>query len=138
MEAELNDNEELDSNLIELYSLLIDQLQKYNSILWQFPIAIMAANTFALDKLLEQPLILLCVAVIDAVLIYALRNLVRQQQAIISATKSVEENLKKTIHRKAIPNFESPIVRAPPLIVYALSAGTLILMIYSLVKVFGG
>jgi hypothetical protein len=46
---------------LKLYGLLIDQLQKYNSILWQAPAALLVANILALDRLAGKPSILLAV-----------------------------------------------------------------------------
>ena len=78
---------------LKFYQLLVDQLQKYNTILWQFPATILAANVFALDKFLQHPGVLLGIAFLDMVFCYALQRLVIQQEAIIRATQAAEKAL---------------------------------------------
>lgn len=48
----------------KLYALLVDQLTKYNTIIWQFPTALLAANAFAIDKAHDKPLALLVLLVL--------------------------------------------------------------------------
>lgn len=129
------DEKKIDDTQLKLYAMLVDQLGKYTTILWQFPTALLAANAFALDKFLAQPLMMLALAIIDSVLTYALHRLVIQQGAIITATKTSEAVLRESTYEAFIPKFSTTRVRAPLLIVYALWALTAALLVLSLIKI---
>jgi hypothetical protein len=131
----MSDEKKIDDTQLKLYAMLVDQLGKYTTILWQFPTALLAANAFALDKFLAQPLMMLALAIIDSVLTYALHRLVIQQGAIIIATKTSESVLRESTYEAFIPKFSTMRVRAPLLIVYALWALTAALLVLALIKI---
>ena len=62
-------------NQIKLYALLVDQLQRYNTIIWQFPTALFAANVLAVDRLANQPLWLLFVALLNLSMIFGFKRI---------------------------------------------------------------
>ncbi len=119
-----------DDNQIKLYTVLVDQLQKYNTIIWQVPIALMAANILALDKLLSKPVFLLAISIFNAALIFAFYKMVTQQRVLIEASRSAENELKKN-WLEFIPDFKPSKIRAPRLFVWILSLLNLGLFIYS-------
>ncbi|SRR6266542_5352440 len=131
------DETKLDDTQVKLYGTLVDQIQKYSTILWQFPTTLLAANAFAFDKFLALPWALLALAVVDGVLTYALYRLVRAQRAIIDASSAVEEMLRKTSYSTFIPQFKRGGVRAPPLIVYTFCLLTAALVVLSFSKLCG-
>lgn len=131
----MSDDKKIDDTQLKLYAMLVDQLQKYTTILWQFPTALLAANAFVLDKFLVQPFMLLAVAITDGVLTYALHRLVIQQRAIIDATKASEAILKESTYEAFIPKFSTTKVRAPLLIVYVLWTLTTALLVLALIRI---
>ena len=96
-----------DDTQLKVYTMLVDQIQKYNTILWQFPAAVLAANFLALDKFSPRPHILFCVAALDCILAYVFQRLVAQQKAIIKASRNMESVLKLTSYAEFVPNFGS-------------------------------
>jgi hypothetical protein len=51
---ELAPKDVLDSQ-IKLYALLVEQLQRYNTIIWQFPAALLGVNLVVVTPLASQP-----------------------------------------------------------------------------------
>ncbi|MFA6922210.1 MAG: hypothetical protein WC216_10225 [Gallionella sp.] len=131
----MSDEKKIDDTQLKLYAMLVDQLQKYTTIFWQFPTALLAANAFVLDKFLAQPFMMLALAIIDGVLAYALHRLVIQQRTIISATKASEAILRESTYEAFIPKFSNTRVRAPLLIVYVLWTLTSALLVLAIVKI---
>ncbi len=87
----------LDSQ-IKLYSLLVDQLQRYNTIVWQLPTALLALNLVVVGQLANQPgqpWWLLGVAAFDGSMVYGFRKIVMRQSALIRATKLAEDRLRR-------------------------------------------
>jgi membrane protein implicated in regulation of membrane protease activity len=80
--------------------LLVDQLQKYNPIVWQAPAALLAANILALDKLLlssevstaSKPWVLLALGAFNLAFIFALYL----ETAAVHARRRVYEQLRPT------------------------------------------
>ena len=130
-EAEMTSNPKPDDNQIKLYALLVDQMQKYNSIIWQVPTALIAANFFAIDKFISNPVLLFALTVFNTVLIYAFHRMVTQQRAIIDAARRSETELKET-YSTFIPSFSETKMRAPRLFVIALGALNVCLFIYAI------
>lgn len=108
-----------DDAQIRLYGLLLDQLTKYNTVIWQFPTALAAVNILVLDRLPEEPYALIAIAIFNAVLIFALHKLNVQHRAIIATTRQAEAELTK-VFPSFIPQFPTSRVRAPALIVWVL------------------
>ena len=132
---EMIDSPKPDDNQIKLYTLLVDQIQKYNSIIWQVPTALIAANFFAIDKFISYPPLLLALALFNAVLIYAFYRMVIQQRAIIDAARQSEAELKKT-YNAFIPSFSVTKIRAPRLFVYTLSLLDACLFAFGMYRLF--
>jgi len=114
-----------------LYSLLIDQLQRYNSIVWQVPTALMAADVIALQQLQDRPIAMLGVSQVSLVLSFAYYRMVRQQGAIIQATQQAETSLRET-HNAFIPQFSQSVVSARWLIVLGLTVFNIGLVVHAL------
>lgn len=90
-------NNEL-QNKIELYKLLLDQIQKYNTILWQFPTILSIANIIALFSIRDLNTIdanaITVFAIADLGLAYAFTKMVITQSKIIDTAKEAEEELR--------------------------------------------
>lgn len=123
----------MDDSKLKLYNLLVDQIQKYNAIIWQAPTALVAANFFALDKFLCNSALLLVLSIFNGVLIYAYHRMVIQQRAVIDATRKAEDDIKK-IYPAFIPEFRRAGIRAPSLLVYSLWALDLCLLVYAVIQ----
>lgn len=121
-------------NHINLYTALIDQLQKYNTIIWQGPTALIAANFFALDKFCSNPLLLFVLFIFNSVLIYSFHRQVINQRVIINTTKKAEDELRKTFGI-FIPKFPEPKVKAGSLLIWTLYMLNLMLLVYSAIIV---
>jgi len=122
-------------NEVRLYVALVDQLHKYNSIIWQAPTALLAANAFAFNYLRLLPLFLLGLSALDAALVFAFHKMVVQQKRIIAATQTAEEELKKR-YPAFVPSFQPSRVRAPDVMVLTLVALNLCILIYSIATLF--
>lgn len=124
-----------DDNKLKLYNLLVDQIQKYNAIIWQVPTALIAANFFALDKFFGNPAILLVLSIFNGVLIYAYHRMIIQQCAVIDATRKAEDDIKGA-YPDFIPEFRRTGIRAPSLLVYSLWILDFCLFIYAGTQLF--
>ena len=120
-----------EDNQINLYLALVDQIQKYNSIVWQAPTALLAANILALDKFSSNPFMLLVLSIFNATLIFAFYKMVAQQRTIIDASKAAEEILKAT-WPNFVPQFKKSKVSAPHLFVWTMGLLNLVLFVKAL------
>jgi len=122
------------SDHLQLYGMLIDQLKTYSNYFWQFPLALVAANSFAIDKFSAHPIILLFLSLLDAVFVYALHRMVSNQKAIIKAAQKAEVELRKTTAAGYLPDFPSGGLSAPTMLVCALGILTGIFFLYSVLS----
>lgn len=132
-------------NQITLYTLLVNQIQKYNAILWQFPTLLSAANIVAFTQLFESPFVLLGLSIINLSLIFAFYKMIIRQKQIIESTKKAEKKLKK-YYNDFLPNFnKSPKdwmvnesllkIKAPNIVFTTLLILNALLFIYSLNRI---
>lgn len=119
-----------EDGLLKLYGMLTDQLHKNSTLLWQIPTALFAANAFALDKFIIHPLLILFLSLFDLAMAHACSRVFASQRAIISATRSVEDELRNTSYKKFTPDFKASRVSAPGLIVKLLFFMTVALFLY--------
>ena len=98
---------ELEVNL-KLYEIYLNDLQKYSTIIWQFPTALVTVNVLAINFLIDKPHVLIFIPIVNSVLIHAVFKHVHHQKAIIEAIKRIERKLKDhdEIDEKVIPDFE--------------------------------
>ena len=115
---------------LRLYLALVDQIQKYNTILWQVPTALMAANLLALDRFANNGGVLLVLAIFDAVLIFAFYRLVQQQSILIRTSRQAEKALSGA-HAQYVPAFPERSISARWLLVGTLVVGNLALVGYA-------
>ena len=118
-------------NKIKLYIGLVDQVQKYSAIFWQFPTALLATNLFAFEKFVSHPGVLLGTTVLNGVLIFAYYKLVRTHRAIIEATQRAEAVLRAP-YGDFIPTFPDSKVRSPIVVAWTLVALNGVLVLYAL------
>lgn len=93
-------------NILKLYGIYSNDLQRYNTIIWQFPTALVTVNIFAINFFIDKPHFLLFIPLVNFVLLHALFKHTHHQQAIISALRKIEVKLQKHYDRDMIPNFE--------------------------------
>jgi hypothetical protein len=104
---------------IQLYGMLVEQIQKYNDVVWQFPTALLAVNLLAVDKLFGKPWALASVSLFNFGLIYAFYRMVVTQGKIIETAKEAEAELKLTFN-KFVPKFNKTTVSGRWLAFWAL------------------
>lgn len=118
-----------EDNQIKLYSILVDQLTKYNTIIWQIPTALFAANILVLEKMISKPYFVLTIFIFNSSLIFAFYKMIVQQRAIIDSVQNAEKTL-KAVYPDFIPEFKVSKVRAPRLFVWTLSLLNMSLFAY--------
>ena len=122
-------------DLMELYSVLVGQVQNYNSIIWQVPMALVAANFVALDYSTSQnPWALFALVVFNFAIIYAFYKMTVRQRAIIMATKAVEARLGSD-YGDCIPKFKKRGVSAPRLLIWVLALLNAALLAYAVLPI---
>jgi hypothetical protein len=122
---------------MKLYGFLIDQLTKYNTIIWQVPTALFAANILVFDKMIDKPYfpyLLLSIVIFNSSLIFAFHKMIVQQRAIIDAVRKAEKSI-VVEYADFIPNFKISKIRAPWLFVWTLCSLNLFLFLYSLYRI---
>jgi len=132
-----NESESHDDIQIKLYGMLVDQLHKYVTVFWQFPLALLVANFLALDKFLTHPKILLAVSVLDGILVYAFQRFVINQRAIIAAIKRAEKIIASTTYEPFVPKFVPVKFPAPFLTVTALWLFVVGIAVFSVARLVG-
>ena len=117
---------------IKLYATLVDQVQRYNSIFWQAPVALFAANVLSLAHLQTKPAFLLAAALFNAAFLFAFYRLVLTQRALIKTTKTAEATLRQRFP-ECIPTFDAHAVpvRAPIALLSLLAFLNLCLAMYA-------
>lgn len=118
-------------NQIKLYGFLVDQLTKYNTIIWQIPTALFVANILVLDKMISTPYFILPIIIFNGSIIFAFYKMIIQQRTIIDSVKKAESEL-KVEYPNFIPDFKVSKVRATWLFLWTLSLLNLSLIIYFL------
>lgn len=96
-------------NILKLYGIYLNDLKKYNTIIWQFPTALVTVNILAINYLLDKPHILFFISLVNFVLLHALFKHVHHQSAIICTLKKIEYELREHYDRDGrdiIPDFE--------------------------------
>jgi hypothetical protein len=83
-----------DDRQIKLYELLVDQILRYDAILWQLPTALIIGNLLAIEKFLTSPIPLSALAVFNLGLIFVFGRMVRCQTIITEATRNAEDRLR--------------------------------------------
>jgi hypothetical protein len=125
-----------DDNQLKLYAMLVEQLHKYVTVFWQFPLALLAANFLALDKFLCHPKIMFGVSLVDCVFVFAIRRLVINQRCIITAIRKAEAILSTTGYDAFIPKFGRPKLPAPTVTVWTLWVLAIGLVVFSAIRWF--
>lgn len=120
---------------LKLYGFMIDQLTKYNTIIWQIPTALFAANILVLDKMINRPYVIMAIILFNTSLIFAFYKMIVQQRAIIDSVRKAE-NVLKVKYQDFIPNFKASKIRATWLFVWTLSTLNLSLLIYTFYLIF--
>ncbi len=111
-ERELDTSVHLRDREIKLYELIVDQLHRYGSIIWQLPTALVAANLLAFQHASHLPLVLIGIALFNGAMIYVLHRMTTQQRALIEAARNAEAAL--GVHYPGfVPSFARAGVSAP-------------------------
>jgi hypothetical protein len=99
-------------NELKLYSLLVDQILRYQTIIWQIPTALVVANFLAIDKLANQRWEMAALAAFNMALIFVFWRMIVSQRKIIEATKNAESVLLAKF-KNFLPKFKPHHVVAP-------------------------
>lgn len=118
---------------VRLYSLLVDQIQRYNSIVWQVPTGLVAADVVALQQLNDRPLAMFGVALVSGTLTFAYYRMVVSQGILIRAARAAEAQLRDQ-YVGFVPNFPNAPVSSRWLIVAALVLFNVGLVIYAVMQ----
>ena len=105
---------------IKLYGVIVDQLHRCTSILWQAPIVLVAANVLALDRLYERPWAVLALGLFDAAFIFGLHKIVLRQRSLVVARRRAENMLGDEGLADFVPKFEASRLSAPRVMLIAL------------------
>ena len=94
-------------NILKLYGIYSNDFQKYNTIIWQFPTALVTVNILAINFFIDKPHLLLFIPlVVNFVLIHALFKHIYHQMAIRNALRKIEGILLDHYDRDMIPDFK--------------------------------
>ncbi len=123
-------------NKIQLYSLLINQIQKYNTIFWQFPTILSVANLVSIVQLKDYPPLLLGLSLLNLPLIFAFYKMRVRQKTIINRAKAAEKDLLSyREYSEYIPEFSEAKPEAPKIVLLTLSIMDIILLVYSITRI---
>ncbi len=116
--------------LIKLYKVQLGSLQAYNTIIWQLPTALFAANAFAFDKLSSTPEAFILIAVINyAQLLGVFPRHINNFQSVRDAVIEIEKKLSLS-DAYAVPKFKVPTIKSPDIIKWALVLANTALLAY--------
>jgi len=122
-------------NILKLYEIYSNDLQKYDTIIWQFPTALVTVNILAITFLIDKPHLLLFIPLVNFVLLHALFKHVHNQHAIIETLRKIEGKLREYYDQGMIPNFETKTrilkIKSAPLLSYSLLILNIVLLIYT-------
>lgn len=102
----MNNDNRID-RILQIYKIYSDDNQKYMSIIWQFPAAIISINIISINYFLNKPQVLLLISFANFALLHALFKQVYHQKAIINALKQIEVSLREYYYENMIPDFET-------------------------------
>ena len=91
---------------LSIYKIYSDDLQKYNSIIWQFPTALITVNILFLHYFFNNTHVLFFISLANFMLLHALFKHIHHQKAIINALKNIEIQLRNYYLDGIIPDFE--------------------------------
>lgn len=125
-------------NILKIYGIYSNDLQKYNNIIWQFPIALITLNVVSINFFLNKPYVLLFISMANLIMLHALFKHIYHQRAIIKALKQIENELRKYYNEDMIPDFKTnnKIIKIPSadLLFYTLLAMN---FVFLLIIIFG-
>jgi hypothetical protein len=101
----MNGDKNYIDRILEIYRIYSDDNQKYNTMIWQFPTAILSLNIVAINFFQNKPCALLIVSFFNFILIHALFKQVHNQRAIINALLKIEDRLREYYELNMIPDF---------------------------------
>ena len=131
----MNDTNNVEK-ILEIYKIYSDDNQKYNTIIWQFPTALITVNILAINFFLNKPCVLLIISFANFVLLHALFKHVHHQRAIINALKKIEDKLREYYDQDMIPDFKAKSrimkIKSAYLLSYSLLAMNFVFLVYTL------
>jgi hypothetical protein len=126
--SQIHDGNPKTSDLLTLYGNLVNQIQKFNDVIWQFPSALLLANLLLLKDNLDFWPGMLAILIFNFAAIYAFYKMVFSQKDIINATKALEAKLNSEFPGY-IPMFPYRGPSAPKLLLLSLSLLQVILIV---------
>lgn len=92
--------------ILELYGIYSDDNRRYDTIIWQFPTALITVNILAINFFLNEPLVLLFIPFANFVLLHSLFKHIYHQRALVKALKQMEKQLREYFCENMVPDFE--------------------------------
>ena len=131
----MNNGDNIDG-ILQIYKIYSDDNQKYMSIIWQFPAAIISINIISINYFLNKPQILFFISLANFVLLHSLFKQAHHQKVIINALKKIEVSLREHYDKNMIPDFEAQNrilkIKSVDLLSYTLLAMNIIFLLYIL------
>ena len=135
MEGEIYMEQISKEELLKYYSICTDQLKYYNTLIWQFPTALVTFNLLALNFFRNNVIVLLGLVIFNFGMLYILLRHIKTSKAIIASTQKVEFALEKYFG-ELIPKFGKPFIRATFVIMaifYLMNIALIIFTIYLII-----
>ena len=92
-------------DIIKLYEIYSKDVQKYDTLIWQFPIALITVNILAIYYFIDHYQVLFFVTLVNFVLLHALFKHAHHRHAIITAIQKIELKLQEYYEQGMVPNF---------------------------------
>jgi len=131
----MNDTNNVEK-ILEIYKIYSDDHQKNNTIIWQFPTALITVNILAINFFLNELCVLLIISFANFVLLHALFKHVHHQRAITNALKKIEDKLREYYDPDMIPDFKAKSrimkIKSAYLLSYSLLAMNFVFLVYTL------
>jgi len=121
-------------NEIKLYNILVDQLLRYQSTLWQIPIALLVANFIVISNFIGNPHPLIALLLFNFGMILIMHRMIKHQRKIIEATNKAEEKLKEN-YQNFLPKFKKHKLKAPYIFIVILYLLELSFFLYILTTI---
>ena len=125
--------------ILRLYDIYTDSLHRYNTLLWQLPVAVATFNAVILHYFIHKAWILFFTSLFNFIVIHSLYKRVFIQRAIIESIKVIESELSKDLKSGIIPNFQTDNkilkIKSASVLVLGLLSLNLILFLYALKQI---
>lgn len=91
--------------LIQLYRIYSDDLKKFDTICWQYPLALVTVNFLAAYHLRTNPIALAALTIVNFLFIGPLVKNVYLRQAIVTSMRNIEGRLRADLGQNFVVDF---------------------------------